>query len=115
MLPGPELSSRPAPPAPVQRGSFACSASSHGPEMSTSACRCLPSAVVVGSVSVVTVGTDDAPSSVDDPTAATTTAAKIPRSATESVSVIALRMSSPFVPEVAEACEDLDQRPAKER
>jgi hypothetical protein len=71
---------------PVQRGSFAWSASSQGPEMST----WVLSVSVVSVVPVEDAGSVEVPS--DGPTAATTTAAKIPRSATERVNVIAFRM-----------------------
>jgi hypothetical protein len=69
---------------PAQRGSFTCSASSQGPEMSIAV---LSGVVLVRSVEV---GSVDVPS--EGPTAATTTAANIPSRAMERVNVIAFRM-----------------------
>ena len=93
-------------PAPVQRGSFACSASSQGPEMSStessvvvvgsgvvvSGVVCVSvvcvSVVAVSVVSVVGVELEGLP----PPSLATTTAARIPKSATARTIVTVLRM-----------------------
>ena len=65
--PRPELSSPVAPACPVQRGSAACSASSHGPEMSSPASVVVRSTVVTASLvarsSVVVASSVDAAAS----------------------------------------------------